>query len=180
MRAIEDSRLSIRLPFSCALARTSSSVVTGTSFRLRNARSTDCTTLGADSFDVPAYTARQPLSRYGFSSLKIEYTSPCFSRTFWNRRELIPPPSSVFNTKEAYRFWCEIEYDGTPMQSCTCSSDFLFRIEILAVGLGAMSRNSLLPAGRWANLRVANSRNSSCCRLPAAATTMFPAWKRCR
>src|ERR1035438_3096539 len=148
MRAVLDSRLSIRLPFNWSLARFSSSSEMGFCFNWRNSFTMDCTTLGADAREVPAYTDSSPVSRKGFSSLKMEYTSPCFSRTFWNSRELIPPPSSVFSTNEAYRFSWEIEYEGTPMQSCTCSSDFLFLMEICAVALGAWSKKSVLPGGK--------------------------------
>src|ERR1043166_1498079 len=72
MRAVEDSRLNIKLPLSWSLARCNSSAGTVSFFSRRNAVTTESTTLEAASRDVPAYTERHPVSRNGFNSLKIE------------------------------------------------------------------------------------------------------------
>src|SRR5882757_7138006 len=90
MRAVEDSSESIRLPFNWSFERCTSSCGTGSDFSFLNSETIDCTTLAADSRDVPAYTDRHPVSRYGLRSLYIAYASPCRSRMFWNNRELIP------------------------------------------------------------------------------------------
>ena len=86
-----------------------------------------CTTLGADSRDVPAYTDSNPCR--GKDSARRRWSTPVpasRARSETAANSCRRPAACSARTRRSAAWWL-IRYDGTPRQICTCSSDFLLR-----------------------------------------------------
>src|SRR6266511_603250 len=69
----------------------------------------------------PAYTPTMPASANADPNENTEYASPRFSRTSWNSRDDIPPPTIPCSTPAAYRRSSLRTMPGIPSTRCACS-----------------------------------------------------------